>query len=89
MIGVSDHMECQYHRLTPHLHSEIREGKSEAVVMPRHQIHNKLSIIIPKPKMQQAPIERLIKLGKKRDRSVNYLAVEAILEYLEREERKR
>ena len=31
--------------------------------------------------------ERLIKLGEKRDRSINYLVVEAILEYLAREER--
>ncbi|MFC2105470.1 hypothetical protein ACFLS0_01815 [Candidatus Bipolaricaulota bacterium] len=53
--------------------------------MPRHQTLNKLSILIPKPKMAQTPIERLIKLGKKRDRSVNYLAVAAILEYLDRE----
>jgi predicted transcriptional regulator len=32
------------------------------------------------------PVERLIALGEKRDRSVNHLAVEAILQYLEREE---
>jgi len=31
--------------------------------------------------------KRLIKLGEKRDRSVNYLIVQAILEYLERGER--
>jgi predicted transcriptional regulator len=33
-------------------------------------------------------VERLIKLGEKKDRSVNYLAVEAIVEYLAREEKK-
>ena len=49
---------------------------------------DKLSIYIPQRKMPDRPIERLIKLGEKRDRSVNYLAVEAILEYVEREERK-
>jgi len=38
--------------------------------------------------MKQRPIERLIALGEKRDRSVNYLVVEAIVEYLKREERK-
>jgi len=38
--------------------------------------------------MKERPVERLIKLGKKKDRSVNYLVVEAILEYLEREEKK-
>jgi len=29
-----------------------------------------------------------MKLGDKRDRSINYLVVEAILEYLDREEKK-
>jgi predicted transcriptional regulator len=48
---------------------------------------DKLSIYIPQSKIAQKPVERLIKLGKKLDRSVNYLVVEAILEYLEREER--
>jgi len=33
-------------------------------------------------------VERLIKLGATKDRSVNYLVCEAILEYLDREERK-
>ena len=47
----------------------------------------KLSAMIPKAKMELHPIERLIALGAERDRSVNYLAVEAILEYLEREEK--
>jgi hypothetical protein len=47
-----------------------------------------LSIYIPQSKMLQKPIARLIKLGEKRDRSVNYLVVEAILEYVAREDRK-
>ena len=51
-------------------------------------ILNKLSIYIPQSKQGQNPVERLIKLGEKRDRSVNYLAAQAILEYLGREERK-
>ena len=33
-------------------------------------------------------VERLRALGKKQDRSVNYLVVKAMLEYLKREERK-
>ena len=49
---------------------------------------DKLSIYIPEKKMLQKPIERLIKLGENRDRSVNYLVVETILEHLKREERK-
>jgi predicted DNA-binding protein len=47
----------------------------------------KLSIYIPQSKMALKPVERLIKLGEKLDRSVNYLVMEAILQYLEREEK--
>lgn len=46
---------------------------------------NKLSIYIPQSKIDEKPVERLIALGEKRDRSVNYLVAEAILQYLERE----
>lgn len=56
-------------------------------MMAAKQLMDKLSIYIPQSKMKLKPVERLIALGKKRDRSVNYLVVEAILEYLEREER--
>jgi len=45
------------------------------------------SIVIPKGRQPQRPIERLIDLAEERDRSVNYLVVEAVLEYLEREEK--
>ncbi len=55
--------------------------------MPKQNL-KKTSIYIPNKKMQARPVERLIKLGKRRDRSVNYLAVGAILEYLGREEYK-
>jgi hypothetical protein len=48
----------------------------------------KLSIYIPQKKMGEKPVERLIKLGQRRDRSVNYLVVEAILQYVQREETK-
>lgn len=48
---------------------------------------DKLSVYIPQKKMKERPVERLIRLGKKRDRSVNYLVIEAILEYLKREEK--
>ncbi len=47
----------------------------------------KLSIYIPQKKMAEKPVERLVKLGQKRDRSVNYLVVEAILQYVQREEK--
>jgi len=49
---------------------------------------DKISIYIPQKKMEERPVERLIKLGEKRERSINFLVVEAILEYLRREEKK-
>lgn len=56
--------------------------------MAKKQILDIISIYAPQSKMAEKPVERLIKLSKKRDRSVNYLVVEAILEYLNREEKK-
>ena len=49
---------------------------------------DKMSIYISQTKPKLRPAERLIELGEKRDRSVNYLVVEAILQYLEREEKR-
>lgn len=46
------------------------------------------SIYIPKKAEEKKPVDRLMRLSKKRDRSINYLVVEAILQYLDREERK-
>ena len=56
--------------------------------MATKQIFDKLSVYIPQTKADQQPVERLIRLGEKKDRSINYLVVEAILEYLKREEKK-
>jgi len=56
--------------------------------MAGKMILDKMSIYIPQGKLAERPVERLMSLGKKRDRSVNYLVVQAILEYLKREERK-
>jgi len=56
--------------------------------MAAKQLTDKLSIYIPQSKMAHKSVERLIALGKKHDRSVNYLVVEAIMECLEREEGK-
>jgi predicted transcriptional regulator len=56
--------------------------------MASKEILDKLSIYIPQRKMEEKPVERLIKLGEKRDRSINYLVVDAILQYLDREENK-
>ena len=47
-----------------------------------------LSIYIPNSKKGKRPVERLIELAVERDRTVNYLVVQAIMEYLDREERK-
>lgn len=49
---------------------------------------DKLSIYIPKQKQALKPLERLKKIAKKRDRSINYLVIEAIRQYVEREEKK-
>jgi len=46
----------------------------------------KISVYIPQSKLDERIVERLIKLGAKKDRSVNYLVVEALLQYVEREE---
>lgn len=54
--------------------------------MTRKELTDKLSIYIPQGKIGRQPVERLINLGKKKDRSVNYLVVEAIIEYLDKEE---
>ncbi len=56
--------------------------------MATKEILDKLSIYIPQRKMEEKPVERLIKLGEKRDRSINYMVVDAILQYLDREEKK-
>ena len=55
--------------------------------MAKKEILDKLSIYIPQGKMEQKPVQRLIRLSDKRDRSINYMVVEAILQYLNREEK--
>ncbi|MFO8034615.1 MAG: hypothetical protein R6U88_05585 [Candidatus Bipolaricaulota bacterium] len=49
---------------------------------------DKISIYIPQKKAQENVMERLRKQAEKKDRSINYLVVEAILQYLNREEKK-
>ena len=56
--------------------------------MPK-QLLNKLSIYVPKTRLEERPVERLLELAEKKDRSVNYLVVEAILQYLKQEEKKK
>ena len=57
--------------------------------MARKELTDKISIYVPQSKIRQMPVERLIKLGERRDRSVNYLVVQAIIEYLDKEEKTR
>ena len=45
-----------------------------------------MSIYFPQKAQRKRPVERLKKLSRKRDRSVNYLTIDAIMQYLEREE---
>ena len=54
----------------------------------RKQDVTKLSIYVPQTKIALEPVQRLIKLGAKKDRSVNYLVMESIIQYLDREEKK-
>jgi len=61
------------------------EGETD---MARKQVYDRMSISIPRGKLERQPIERLVRLGEQRDRSLNYLVVEAIFDYLEREESK-
>ena len=49
---------------------------------------NKLSIYIPLNKRSKKLLERIAKLAKQQDRSVNHLVVQAMLEYVKREEHK-
>ena len=54
----------------------------------RKQLLDKVSIYVPRTKLEHRPVERLMALAEEKDRSVNYLVVDAILQYLEREEAK-
>ena len=47
-----------------------------------------ISVYIPEKAQKEHVVERLRALGEKRDRSLNYLVVDAILRYLDREEKK-
>jgi len=48
-------------------------------------MRNTLTIYLPQKHQDKKVLERLQKLSKKLDRSVNYLAVQAILDYLDRQ----
>jgi hypothetical protein len=69
-------------------YSRIGNEDGEVRTMAGKETMDKLSIYIPQRKMDEEPVARLIQLGQSRDRSVNYLVVEAIIQYLDREENK-
>jgi len=48
--------------------------------MANKTIRDKLSIYIPQKKMEEKPVERLIWLGNRKDRSINYMVLKAIME---------
>jgi len=54
--------------------------------LAKKEILDKLSIYIPQKKIAEKPVERLMRLKNKKDRSINYRVVEAVLEYLKQEE---
>jgi hypothetical protein len=80
----------KYHRFSEEpIRKRWNEFLNEGVkTMANKEILDKLSIYIPQKKMEEKPVERLIRLSDKRDRSINYLVVDAILQYLNREEKK-
>jgi len=53
----------------------------------RASVHT-LSLYIPQRHAEKNVVQRLDRLGEQQDRSMNYLVVQAILEYLDREEKK-
>jgi len=53
--------------------------------MPLNRNSQTISLYVPEKAQKMQVIERLMELGETRDRSVNYLVVEAILQYLDRE----
>jgi len=53
------------------------------------KVLDKISVYVPQRKASEKNVmPRLRKLGEKKDRSVNYMVVEAIIQYLDREEKK-
>lgn len=57
--------------------------------MARKETLDKLSIYIPREKVAEKAVQRLIRLTEKKERSINYLVIDAILQYLDREERRK
>jgi len=54
----------------------------------KKKLLDRLAIHFPVEKLEKRPVERLIRISSLRDRSINYLAIEAIFDYLDREEKR-
>lgn len=50
---------------------------------------NKISVYLPEDKIEKKLVERLLAIGVKEERSVNYLVIRAITQFLEREEKRK
>jgi len=48
----------------------------------------RISIYVPQRAQKDNPLKRLHTIAKKRDRTLNYMVIQAILDYVGREERK-
>jgi len=57
--------------------------------MAKKEVLDKLSVYVSQKKQAERPVERLMKLADKKERSINYLVVKAIIEYLKRAETRR
>lgn len=49
---------------------------------------DRISIYVPQNKREHKPLERISKVAQRQDRSLNYVVIQAILEYVEREEKR-
>jgi len=48
----------------------------------------RISIYVPQKEQKDNPLKRLHDIAKRQDRTLNYMVIQAILEYVEREEKK-
>jgi len=57
--------------------------------VPDKRLLDQIFVQFPKDKQDLQPMDRLKAIAEERNRSVSYVALEAILEYLDREEPRR
>ena len=49
----------------------------------------RISIYVPQKNQKDNPLKRLHAIAKKQDRTLNYMVIQAILDFVNREEKKR